>query len=401
MSSMTFYRIEPPDIYHRLGLAGMSLARSALSIRDALVREGRWDELRSSERGYVLALQEGLREVDALKRHIAAQVAPGEAVYRARPARVADEGIAEVTVGGSTADAHGASREAVASSLAAARDDATTPTVSLAGHLTRQQAPGEALETWVDRERGRLDRLVPVSDAERERVAAARERLERAGSASRDVDEARRATGALVDDLERDLSRGGDERADALATYLALCHVMGERPEPRDYDQLVTEVSRLEGLLAERKMREEVSRKVSAALGRSGLRDRGTLVLDGVEQRLLVEDGELECGLALAEDGTGGFVLTTVTSADPASVSRERRARIDDSARRLCATKRQRLLEELAAEGLVATPCEGSVEDLSRIRYSAELEDVVRSERRGERGRGREEGRAPSMMADD
>ena len=106
------------------------------------------------------------------------------------------------------------------------------------------------------------------------------------------------------------------------------------------------------------------------------------MVLDGREQRLLVDDGETECGLALSEDDDGSFVFTTVAEADPAIVDQERRARIAASAKRLCSKKEEALMAALLRRGIVANIRFDSGVDLSLIRKSDELAELAEAKKR-------------------
>lgn len=378
MSSNSLLHVAPPDIYHRHGLSGMDLTRSAVNIRNQLVREGRWSEIERYEADYIRAIQEGLDEVDRLRSQVMAQIAQGSCSGEAQQATVADRGLGTVAVGGRTAGGAGLAQSALKANLSAA-GDASGEVVSVAGLLAHQKGGGQqtTLADYAASVRKRLAVLVPVSDQERERVAELARTLDELSRSSVDVAGARRMVDDRLAAIERDLSSGGEKRVRDLATYLALCRVLGERPNPRDYAHVRAEITRLERALVERRTREVVARKVSAALERAGLTEVGTVVLNDSPQCLLVADGERECGLALSEDGKGSFMLTTVASSDPSAASRERRASIEASARRLCSTKQQRLLEELEKEGLVAAIRDDDDVDLDRLAYCRELELVV------------------------
>lgn len=395
MSMRTLIHVMPPDIYHRLGLSGMELARSAVDIRARLVSEGRWGELTRYERDYVRAIQEGLDEVDALRQQVLARATASHEEAAASAATVEDAGLGEVAAAGVTADGEGVLRAATAANLGAApaADEGDAP-VSLAGRLVRQEPrPERTLEGYLASARGRVAALTPLSDEERARVAEVTRTLDELEGSALGVDDARRIAEGGLAGLERDLSEGGDQRAGVLATYLALCQALGERPAQMGFARAQAEVERLTRVLAERRARQVVAEKVARALERSGLSHQGQVVLDGTERRLLVAEGERECALALSEDGAGSFVLTTVASADARTAGQERRARMEASARRLCSTKRRRLLEELEAEGLVASVREDEEVDLGGISYCAEFARLERERGRAERPGGALAGR--------
>lgn len=394
-------RVDPPDIYHRHGLAGMSLARDAVDIRGRLVSEGRWDEIERNEADYIRAIQEGLDEVARLRGEVLARLDREAARDGAPRAQVADAGLGKVSMGGRTASTGAATDAALAANLSRA-GAAAEKIADLSGLLARQRGRARGAQTlgeYVEASRRRLAALVCVSDEERTRVAELARVLDELSRTRMDAESARRVVGSRLDALERDLSAGGERRASDLATYLALCQTLGERPRARDYAHLLEEVALLEKKLVDRKAREVVARKVSAALERAGLRDVGTSVLGGAERRLLAAEGERACGLALSQDDAGSFMITTVAAVDPARASRERRAALEAAARRLCSTKQRRLLEELEREGLVAA-VSGHDDDLSDMGYSVELDralsdgdaERMRAERSGSRSRGREAG---------
>ena len=380
MSMRTLIHVMPPDIYHRLGLSGMELARSAVDIRARLVSEGRWEELTLYERDYVRAIQEGLDEVDALRQQVLARATAAPEKVVAPTATVEDAGLGELAADGVTADGEGVLRAATAANLGAApvADEGDVP-VSLAGRLVHQAPRLErTLEGYLASARRRLATLTPLSDKERARVAEVTRTLDELEGSAVGVDDARRIAEGGLAALERDLSEGGDQRAGVFATYLALCQALDERPAQIGFSRAQAEVDRLARSLAERRARQVVAEKVARALGRSGLSDQGQVVLDGAERRLLVAEGERECALVLSEDGAGSFVLTTVASRDARTAGQERRARIEASARRLCSTKQRRLLAELEAEGLVASVREDEEVDLGSISYCAEFARLER-----------------------
>lgn len=398
MSMRTLIHVMPPDIYHRLGLSGMELARSAVDIRARLVSEGRWGELTRYERDYVRAIQEGLDEVDALRQQVLAR-ATASHEEAAPPATVEDAGLGEVAAAGVTADGEGVLRAATAANLGAvpAADEGDAP-VSLVGRLVRQEPrPERTLEGYLASARRRVAALTPLSDEERARVAEVTRTLDELEGSALGVDDARRIAEGGLARLERDLSEGGDQRAGVLATYLALCQALGERPAQMGFSRVQAEVERLARVLVERRARQVVAEKVARALERSGLSDQGQVVLDGAERRLLVAEGERECALALSEDGAGSFVLTTVASADARTAGQELRARMEASARRLCSTKRRRLLEELEAEGIVASVREDEEVNPGNISYCAEFARLERERGRAERPGGALAGR--TLMA--
>lgn len=399
MSSHTVMHVEPPDIYHRLGLSGMELARSAMEIRAALEREGRYAELSRYEREYVSAIQEGIDQVDALRRQVLAQAAHVVDTAPSRAAVVDDEGVGELELGGTTGDGDAARRAALDANLRAEGTPGAVGATDLSGLLVRQRTSGDGgAGPYLRRARERLDALVPVTQGDRDRVAETRRAVDELAASTLDADGVRAIMEGRLVALERDLSEGGQDRAGELATYLALCNVMGERPDPVSYARMLEEIERLTRALVERKEREVVARKVSAALERAGLRDRGVVVLGGSRRRLLVDDRERECALALSEDGAGSFMLSTVASSDPGTAGKERRARMEASARRLCSTKQRRLLEELEAEGLVASVREDTEVDLGDIVFCREFAELA-----GERREARPEAtrRAGGMLAEE
>ena len=75
MSSSTYVYVPPPDIYHRLGLTGLALSQSAMSIRAELAQRGQWDEIGENEKAYLQALQEGFNEIQGLKAAILNEMA--------------------------------------------------------------------------------------------------------------------------------------------------------------------------------------------------------------------------------------------------------------------------------------------------------------------------------------
>ena len=399
MSSHTVMHVEPPDIYHRLGLSGMELARSAMEIRATLEREGRYAELSRYEREYVSAIQEGIDQVDALRRQVLAQAAHVVDTAPSRAAVVDDEGVGELELGGTTGDGGAARRAALDANLRAEGAPGAVGATDLSGLLVRQKTSEDGgAGLYLRRARERLDALVPVTQGERDRVAETRRAVDELAASALDADGVRAIVEGRLAALERDLSEGGRDRAGELATYLALCNVMGERPDPVSYARMLEEIERLTRALVERKEREVVARKVSAALERAGLRDRGVVVLGGSRRRLLVDDRERECALALSEDGAGSFMLSTVASSDPGTAGKERRARMEASARRLCSTKQRRLLEELEAEGLVASVREDTEVDLGDIAFCREFAELA-----GERRETRPEAtrRAGGMLAEE
>lgn len=393
MSSWTLMHVMPPDIYHRLGLSGMDLALDAVRIRERLMAEGRWDELTRYEKDYVRAIQEGLDQVDALRRQVLARAEAGAdaPVASASAATVTDAGVGSAQASGVTADGESALRAATegnVSAAGAAGEGSSRAPASLADKLVRQAPKADERAEYLAAARERVAALVPVSDEERERVAEIMRTLEELAGSALGAQDARRIAEGPVAALERDLSEGGAQRASVLATYLALCQSLDERPDPVSYAHVCDEVERLARELTERRARAVVAQKVSAALERSGFSDQGTVVLEGSRQRLLVAEGERECALALSEDGSGSFALTTVTSADARTAGQERRARIEASAKRLCSTKQRRLLEELEAEGLVASVREEDEVNLDSLVFCAELADLVRDEGRAQRAEG-------------
>lgn len=389
MSMRTLIHVMPPDIYHRLGLSGMELARSAVDIRAHLVNEGRWEELTRYERDYVRAIQEGLDEVGTLRQQVLARAAAAPEEVATPVAAVEDAGLGELAAEGVTADGEGVLRAATEANLCvspAAGAGAGDAPVSLVGRLVRQAPrPERTLEGYLASARGRVAALTPLSDKERARVAEVTRILDELEGSAVGVDDARRIAEGGLAALERDLSEGGDQRAGVFATYLALCRALGERPAQIGFSRAQAEIDRLTRALVEQRARQVVAEKVARALGRSGLSDQGQVVLDGAERRLLVAEGERECALVLSEDDAGSFVLTTVASADARTAGQECRARMEASARRLCSTKQRRLLAELEAEGLVASVREDEEVDLGSISYCAEFARLERERGSAER----------------
>lgn len=211
MSMRTLIHVMPPDIYHRLGLSGMELARSAVDIRARLVSEGRWEELTLYERDYVRAIQEGLDEVDALRQQVLARATAAPEKVVAPTATVEDAGLGELAADGVTADGEGVLRAAAAANLGAApvADEGDVP-VSLAGRLVHQAPRLErTLEGYLASARRRLAMLTPLSDKERARVAEVTRTLDELEGSAVGVDDARRIAEGGLAALERDLSEGG------------------------------------------------------------------------------------------------------------------------------------------------------------------------------------------------
>lgn len=380
MSSSTYVYVPPPDIYHRLGLTGLALSQSAMSIRAELAQRGQWDEIGENEKAYLQALQEGFNEIQGLKAAILNEMASTNAVSAGPKASVSDHGMGNVGLGGTTGNASSDIEAAMRTNAASSRP--AVGAIDLSSAFVSPRASGNSKDGYLDNARSRLSKLLAINDGERARLQEMSARIDAIARSGLGQGEQRRMIEGDLETLEKDLSEGGKDRSNVLATYVALCRSAHEPPKELDYHEMRSEIERIEGKIVSRRLRDKVSHMVSDALAEAGLADAGVMVLDGREQRLLVDDGETECGLALSEDDDGSFVFTTVAEADPAIVDQERRARIAASAKRLCSKKEEALMAALLRRGIVANIRFDSGVDLSLIRKSDKLAELAEAKKR-------------------
>lgn len=372
MSSSTYIFIEPPDIYHRLGLSGIALANSAQEIREKLVMSGDWASITKYEQDYLRALQEGFDQLQRIKQNILNNIISDNASQIGSTDVVVDSGLGESSIGGKQISASDVARKRRGQHVQ--DGDLIESTIDFSNLFAAPQ-PAEASPKDPSSS-ALITRLMSLICINSNETSKRQSLVTRLGQLSPNEKIPENLLQEFTS-LEMLLLVGGESRSEIQAEYIALCDVLGYAPENLDFPSMMGSVDSMRSEMISKSVESCLLSNIEDSLKDVGLSCAGSVVLENTNGLLLTDDSEAECGLFLSREADGSFLFTTVSSTPVASLSQEHKARISESAQRLCQKKQALVAEALTKRGLSSRLIEDHPVNLEEIKSSSEVSSLL------------------------
>lgn len=135
--------------------------------------------------------------------------------------------------------------------------------------------------------------------------------------------------------------------------YLALCGMLHMKPEEIKKEKLQDMNQKLLKKLSKEKENEFVSQNLKEVFEELHMQIVGELQLDGLEGQHIVNEDDTGCSVFMSQDSEG-VIFETMVEADSETMSADRKARIEESAVKMC-EKHKLIIAKMKERGIILT----------------------------------------------